>query len=134
MVLQKYKIYKLPIIPGNRGNLYEVPAGLIDKGENPITAMYREILEETGYSEENLHLIYSFPKPLLISPGYTTENLYFYIVKLRSNSITPKNQSLDEGEDLFTEWVDIDKVETLPVDLKTIFLLNLYKLKKIEGF
>ncbi len=120
--------------PGNRGNLYEVPAGLIDKGENPITAMYREILEETGYSEENLDLIYSFPKPLLISPGYTTENLYFYIVKLRSNSITPKNQSLDEGEDLFTEWVDIDKVETLPVDLKTIFLLNLYKLKKIEGF
>ena len=52
--------------PGNRGNLYEVPAGLIDKGENPITAMYREILEETGYSEENLDLIYSFPKPLLI--------------------------------------------------------------------
>ena len=120
--------------PGNRGNLYEVPAGLIDKGENPITAMYREILEETGYSEENLDLIYSFPKPLLISPGYTTENLYFYIVKLRSNSIIPKGQSLDEGEDLFTEWVEIDKVETLPVDLKTIFLLNLYKLKKIEGF
>ena len=120
--------------PGNRGNLYEVPAGLIDKGENPITAMYREVLEETGYSEENLDLIYSFPKPLLISPGYTTENLYFYIVKLRSNSIIPKGQSLDEGEDLFTEWVEIDKVETLPVDLKTIFLLNLYKLKKIEGF
>ena len=50
------------------------------------------------------------------------------------NSIIPKGQSLDEGEDLFTEWVEIDKVETLPVDLKTIFLLNLYKLKKIEGF
>ena len=107
---------------------------MIDKGENPITAMYREVLEETGYSEENLDLIYSFPKPLLISPGYTTENLYFYIVKLRSNSIIPKGQSLDEVEDLFTEWVEIDKVETLPVDLKTIFLLNLYKLKKIEGF
>ena len=34
--------------PGNRGNLYEVPAGLIDEDENPEEAMFREVLEETG--------------------------------------------------------------------------------------
>lgn len=119
--------------PGKRGNLYEVPAGLIDENEDPKEAMFRELLEETGYEKEHLDLIYSYPKPLLISPGYTTENLYFFIVKLNSEDITPKEQSLDEGEDLFTEWVDLDKVEELPIDLKTVFLLNLYKLKKIEG-
>ncbi len=52
--------------PGNRGNLYEVPAGLIDENENPEEAMYREVLEETGYSKEDLDLIYKYPKPLLI--------------------------------------------------------------------
>lgn len=119
--------------PGNRGNLYEVPAGLIDEDENPEEAMFREVLEETGYSKEDLDLIYSYPKPLLISPGYTTENLNFFIVKLKSNEILPKEQALDEGEDLFTEWVNLGEVENLKIDLKTVFLLNLYKLKKIEG-
>ena len=119
--------------PGNRGNLYEVPAGLIDEDENPEEAMFREVLEETGYSKEDLNLIYSYPKPLLISPGYTTENLNFFIVKLKSNEILPKEQALDEGEDLFTEWVKLGDVEKLQIDLKTVFLLNLYKLKKIEG-
>ena len=119
--------------PGNRGNLYEVPAGLIDEDENPEDAMFREVLEETGYSKEDLDLIYSYPKPLLISPGYTTENLNFFIVKLKSNEILPKEQALDEGEDLFTEWVNLGEVEKLQIDLKTVFLLNLHKLKKIEG-
>ncbi len=119
--------------PGNRGNLYEVPAGLIDEDENPEEAMFREVLEETGYSKEDLDLIYSYPKPLLISPGYTTENLNFFIVKLKSNEILPKEQALDEGEDLFTEWVNLGEVENLQIDLKTVFLLNLHKLKKIEG-
>mgnify|MGYP003452008915 FL=1 len=119
--------------PGNRGNLYEVPAGLIDEDENPEEAMFREVLEETGYSKEDLDLIYSYPKPLLISPGYTTENLNFFIVKLKSNEILPKEQALDVGEDLFTEWVKLGDVEKLQIDLKTVFLLNLYKLKKIEG-
>lgn len=112
--------------PGNRGNLYEVPAGLIDEDENPEEAMFREVLEETGYSKEDLDLIYSYPKPLLISPGYTTENLNFFIVKLKSNEILPKEQALDEGEDLFTEWVKLGDVEKLQIDLKTVFLLNLY--------
>ena len=117
--------------PGKRGQLYEVPAGLIDADEDATEAMFREVLEETGYAEKDLNLVYKYPKGLLISPGYTTENLNFFIVKLKSQEIIPGEQSLDHGEDLFTEWVSLDKVEELDVDLKTVFLLNLYKsLKK----
>lgn len=115
--------------PGQRGHLYEAPAGLIDENENPLEAMYREVLEETGYDNNYLDLLYSYPKSLLISPGYTTENLNFFIVKLNSDNIIPNKLNLDEGEDLVTEWVDLDKVESLTIDLKTLFLLNLYKLK-----
>lgn len=113
--------------PGNRGNLYEVPAGLIDANEDALEAMYREVLEETGYRKEDLEFIYRYPKGLLISPGYTTETLNFFIVKLKNQGIIPQEQQLDHGEDLVTEWVDFDKVETLDVDMKTVFLLNLYK-------
>jgi len=113
--------------PGNRGNLYEVPAGLIDANEDALEAMYIEVLEETGYKKEDLEFIYRYPKGLLISPGYTTETLNFFIVKLKNQGIIPEEQQLDHGEDLFTEWVDFDKVETLDVDMKTVFLLNLYK-------
>ena len=113
--------------PGNRGNLYEVPAGLIDANEDALEAMYREVLEETGYKKEDLEFIYRYPKGLLISPGYTTETLNFFIVKLKNQGIIPEEQQLDHGEDLFTEWVAFDKVETLDVDMKTVFLLNLYK-------
>lgn len=117
--------------PGKRGTLYEVPAGLIDADEDATEAMFREVLEETGYKKEDLDLIYKYPKGLLISPGYTTENLNFFIVKLKSEEIIPQEQTLDHGEDLFTEWVSLDKAEELDVDLKTVFLLNLHKnLKK----
>ena len=51
----------------------------------------------------------------------------FFIVKLNNQGIIPEEQQLDHGEDLFTEWVAFDKVETLDVDMKTVFLLNLYK-------
>ena len=113
--------------PGNRGNIYEVPAGLIDANEDALEEMYREVLEETGYKKEDLEFIYRYPKGLLISPGYTTETLNFFIVKLKNQGIIPEEQQLDHGEDLFTEWVAFDKVETLDVDMKTVFLLNLYK-------
>jgi len=117
--------------PGKRGQLYEVPAGLIDANEEPTEAMFREVLEETGYKKEDLELVYRYPKGLLISPGYTTETLNFFIVKLNKEGIIPQEQTLDHGEDLFTEWVDLDKVEELDVDMKTLFLLNLNKnLKK----
>ena len=116
---------------GNRGNMFEVPAGLIDADEDATEAMFREVLEETGYKKEDLDLIYKYPKGLLISPGYTTEKLNFYIVKLKKDGIIPQEQNLDHGEDLFTQWVNFDKVEELEIDLKTVFLLNLYKsLKK----
>lgn len=117
--------------PGKDDLLYEIPAGLIDKGENSLKAMYRELREETGYIEENVKLIYRYPKTLLTSPGYTTEKMDIFICKLNNNEIKPKELDLDDTEDITTEWINLDKIEEITDDMKTIFALNLYyRIKK----
>lgn len=114
--------------PGRRGRVYEIPAGLIDEAENPLEAMYREVKEETGYSKEDFKELYLSHKPLFISPGYTTERLYFYIIKLKKDGIEAGEQEFDIGEDLMTHWVKVEEAYKLSEDLKTHFALNLYKL------
>ena len=116
--------------PGNRGELYEIPAGLIDENENPLNAMYREVEEETGYNKNSFIEIYKAECPLLISPGYTTENLSFFILKLKDDDIIPDEKKLDEGEDLTTHWIDLTKAKSMTKDLKTHYALNLYELIK----
>lgn len=113
--------------PGVRGELYEIPAGLIDEGESAVEAMYREVEEETGYIKEHFELIYKPEKSLFISPGYTTENLSIFILKLKSNGVEAKEKKLDESEDLSTHWIDIDRVGEISLDFKTHFAISLNK-------
>ena len=113
--------------PGVGKEIYEIPAGLIDPGEDAKTTLYREIEEETGYIKENLSLLYSSPKPLTVSPGYTQEKLYLYIVKLKNNNIIPKELHLDSGEDLSNHWINLNEVEKFSSDMKTILAYNIYK-------
>lgn len=62
--------YRYPV----RREIFEIPAGIIERGENPEDAVRRELLEETGYSSNNIEYIVNF----YTSPGYSTESLYLY--------------------------------------------------------
>lgn len=115
--------------PGKQGLMYEVPAGLIDPGENEDTAILRELKEETGYASEDIDILFKSPKPYFISPGYTTERLHFYISKLNKAEVEVYEQELDHGEDIICEWFDLDKAEEISDDAKTILAINLYKQK-----
>ena len=55
--------------------LIELPAGLIDEGEEPETAARRELTEETGYEAGELHVLGA----AYVSPGYTQEESNFYV-------------------------------------------------------
>ena len=55
--------------------LLEIPAGVIDPGEDPVTAVRRELREETGYLPKKVEKIGGFYP----TPGYCTEYLHLYL-------------------------------------------------------
>lgn len=60
------------------GNLlWEIPAGLIDRGESALESAKRELLEETGYSAGTWRRLFSF----FTSPGFTDEIITLYVAK-----------------------------------------------------
>lgn len=119
--------------PGINGKLLEIPAGIIENNEDSKETLKREVREETGYEIESFNLIYEPKKPLILSPGYTSEELYIYIVKLKSENEKVYEKQLDEGEDLECFWHTLENIPKLTNDFKTYYALSLYKnLKNIK--
>jgi ADP-ribose pyrophosphatase len=67
--------------------MWELPAGRIDDGENPLTAAKRELLEETGYSARRWKRILHF----YVSPGFLDETMTIYLAQaLQSGEAQPE--------------------------------------------
>ena len=63
--------YRLPA----RAMMWELPAGQLDPGENPLQAARRELVEETGYRARKWKKLLS----LYPSPGYVAEKMTVYV-------------------------------------------------------
>ncbi len=57
--------------------LWEVPAGMIERGEPPLETARRELLEETGYRAESLRYLWS----MYSSPGFCQERISFFVAE-----------------------------------------------------
>lgn len=78
--------------------ILEIPAGKLNKGEDPAQTAIRELEEEGGIKAEKVELLFTvYP-----SPGYTNEKIYIY----KALSITETQCHLDEDEFLESVWVD----------------------------
>ncbi len=76
---------------GSFGKILEVPAGKVDKGEDPMDAVRRELLEETGYKAGVIkHTLDYYP-----SVGYSTEIISCYTTE---DIVDTGKQRLDDGE------------------------------------
>lgn len=72
--------------------LYELPAGMIEKGERPRDCAARELEEETGFSAGELKPMFSSYS----SPGWSTEMHHFFLAQ----GLRKGKQHLDEDERL----------------------------------
>jgi ADP-ribose pyrophosphatase len=103
-----------------RQYLLEVPAGMVEDGEEPDDAAIRELREEIGYSSNNLRLLGRFWS----SPGFTDEYMYCYIAK----NLIENKLPADDDEDIRVESVPFDRINKLIKlgeiqDAKTIAIL-----------
>lgn len=88
--------------------LLELPAGKLEKGEDPFEAVKREQMEETGTAGEH----YTFLGNLYPSPGYCGE-----IIRIWACRISEKGEMhLDEDEFLEVERIPLEKAVQMVLD------------------
>ena len=104
--------------------LTELPAGTLEKGEDPMNCAGRELLEETGYLAGRLKPIGSF----YTSPGILTEKMHVFA----AYDLRHEGQSLDETEEIEVvpatmaqaiEMIHIGEIQ----DAKTIAAVLMYE-------
>jgi ADP-ribose pyrophosphatase len=85
--------------------LLEIPAGKLDKGEQPDDCARRELEEETGYVASQLHRIAS----TYTTPGFTNEIIHIYL----ATGLTATAQNPDEDEFLAIECYDREQIQQM---------------------
>jgi ADP-ribose pyrophosphatase len=58
-------------------DLWEVPAGMIERGEAPLETAKRELIEETGYRAERWRALWT----IYTTPGFCEERIHFFVAE-----------------------------------------------------
>lgn len=103
--------------------LLELPAGTLERNEDPINCAGRELLEETGYLAGRLKSLGNF----FTSPGILTEKMFVYA----AYDLEQRHQALEEGEEIELQPLDLDEAVAMCgrgeiIDGKTIATVLLY--------
>lgn len=88
--------------------LLELPAGTLERGEDPKASAIRECQEEIGMKAGHLEELGEF----FLAPGYSTEFMVVYLAE----DLSPSPLAPDEDEDLLVERVPLTEVPVLIAD------------------
>ena len=72
--------------------LIELPAGTLDRPDDPLSTAKRELAEETGYRAGNIELLLTF----CMSPGILDEKMHLFL----ATALTAGEMALEQGEDI----------------------------------
>ena len=82
--------------------LYEIPAGSLDKNENPESGARRELEEEIGVTAGRLEKLTEF----YVSPGFLSEKMFVFL----ATDLTETAQNLEADEILEIEKFTFEQV------------------------
>jgi 8-oxo-dGDP phosphatase len=99
--------YRHPV----RSYLWEPPAGLLDVvGEDPLTAVRRELAEEADLTADEWHVLVDF----FNSPGGSSEGFRCYLARgLHHVPVGERHARDGEERDMRTAWVPLDEARDL---------------------
>jgi ADP-ribose pyrophosphatase len=83
------------------GFIYEIPAGKLSPGEEPLACAARELEEEIGYRAGSFNLLSS----IFTAPGFTDEVIHIY----KATGLTKGRQQLDRDEVLEVVEMPLDE-------------------------
>ncbi|GJM82642.1 hypothetical protein HMSSN139_51380 [Paenibacillus sp. HMSSN-139] len=104
----------------------EIPAGKLEKGEEPAEAAVRELQEETGFRCDKLTHLHSF----YTSPGFADEIIHLYLAEqLSAGEMSPdEDEFLEVREATLEEALDLI-AEGRIADAKTIMAVYIWQLR-----
>ena len=94
-------------------DIFEIPAGKIEKGEDIESSALRELEEETGYKAKKMEYL----GKIVTSPGFSDEYIYIYKA---FNLCKGKDGLEDEDEFIDLMEISIDKLKEYIKDGKVI--------------
>lgn len=110
-------------------SIVEIPAGKLEKGEEPLESAKRELEEETGYECEKMEHLISF----YTSPGFADELVHVYI----AHHLSKKENAAGLDEDEFVEVIELTLEEAEQYmkeekiqDAKTVYAVQFLQLKR----
>jgi ADP-ribose diphosphatase len=92
--------------------LWELPAGSLDPGEEPLPAARRELLEETGYTARKWQKALYF----FVSPGFLTESMQVYLAR----DLTKGAAQPEEDERITARFFTLKQVLSMVLSGKII--------------
>jgi ADP-ribose pyrophosphatase len=101
----------------------EIPAGTLEKGEDPLVCAKRELEEETGFKTDDFEFLIRFYTAI----GFCDEMIHIYVAK----GLKPSRQNLDEDEFVTVESYSLDELFDMIysgkiIDAKTISSILAY--------
>lgn len=85
--------------------IYEIPAGLVEKGEDTERTALRELEEETGYIAEKITYLFG----MYVSPGFCNEQIHLYYAQ----NLKKSTQNFDEDEFIELFEFSVEEVDEM---------------------